>query len=64
MRKYIVEVINQDNETMFTNECKNTREVKNVIASFGGKYSYKTVKNNKLVKRLTSKSALKIIKNF
>ena len=63
-RQYVVEVINQDNETMFTNECKNTREVKNVIASFGGKYNYKTVKNNKLVKRLTSKGALKIIKNF
>lgn len=63
-RIYLVETINKENETMFTNYCKNVREVKNVIASFGGKYNYKTVKNGKLIKRLTSKSALEIIKNF
>lgn len=63
-RQYTVEVINHDNETRFSNECKNKREVKNVIKSFGGKYIYKTVKNGKLVKRLTSKSALTIINNF
>ena len=63
-RIYLVETINKKNETMFTNYCKNVREVKNVIASFGGKYNYKTVKNGKLIKRLTSKSALEIIKNF
>lgn len=63
MKKYIISVINNDNEIKFSNECKSKKEVKNIIKFFGGKYHYKTTKNNKLVKSLTSKSALNIINN-
>ena len=63
-RIFKVNVINNNNEVEFTNECKNVKEVKNVIASFGGKYIYTVTKKDKLVKKLTHKQALKIINNY
>ena len=63
-RKYIINSISYDNEIKFSLEAKNKREVKNIIKSFNGTQIYTVVKNNKLVKRMSSKKALKIIKNF
>ncbi len=63
-RNFKVNVINENNEVLFTNECKNIKEVKNVIASFGGRYIYTVTKKDKLVKKLTSKNAMEIINNF
>ena len=63
-RKYTVNAINYDNEIKFSLEAKNKREVKNIIKSFNGTQIYTVVKNNKLVKRISSKKALEIIKNF
>lgn len=63
-RKYTVNAINYDNEIKFSLEAKNKREVKNIIKSFNGTQIYTVVKNNKLVKRMSSKKALEIIKNF
>ena len=63
-RKYIVNAINYDNEIKFSLEAKNKREVKNIIKAFNGTQIYTVVKNNKLVKRMSSKKALEIIKNF
>ena len=62
-RIFAVVVINENNEELFTNECKNTKEVKNVIRELNNRYIYKVVKNNKLVKKLTSKRALEVINN-
>jgi hypothetical protein len=62
-RVFAVVVINENNEELFTNECKNTKEVKNVIRALNNRYIYKVVKNNKLVKKLTSKRALEVINN-
>ena len=63
-RNFKVNVINNNNEVLFTNECKNVKEVKNVIDSFGGRYIYTVTKKDKLVKRLSSKKAIEIINNF
>ena len=63
-RNFKVNVINNNNEVLFTNECKNVKEVKNVIASFGGRYIYTVTKKDKLVKKLSSKKAMEIINNF
>jgi hypothetical protein len=63
-RKYTVNAINYDNEIKFSLEAKNKREVKNIIKAFNGTQIYTVVKNNKLVKRMSSKKALEIIKNF
>ena len=63
-RNFKVNVINENNEVLFTNECKNIKEVKNVIASFGGRYIYTVTKKDKLVKKLTSKNAMEIVNNF
>jgi hypothetical protein len=63
-RRYTVNAINSELEILFSNEAKNIKEVKNIIAELNGRYSFTVVKNNKLVKRLSSKSALEILKNF
>ena len=63
-RKYIVNAINYDNEIKFSLEAKNKKEVKNIIKAFNGTQIYTVVKNSKLVKRMSSKKALEIIKNF
>ena len=63
-RNFKINVINNNNEVLFTNECKNVKEVKNVIESFGGRYIYTVTKKDKLVKRLSSKKAIEIINNF
>lgn len=63
-RKYTVNAINYDNEIKFSLEAKNKREVKNIIKAFNGTQIYTVVKNNKLIKRMSSKKALEIIKNF
>lgn len=63
-RNFKVNAINNNNEVLFTNECKNIKEVKNVIASFGGRYIYTVTKKDKLVKRLSNKKAIEIINNF
>jgi hypothetical protein len=63
-RNYKVNAINENNEVLFTNECKNVKEVKNVIASLNGRYLYTVTKKDKLVKRLSSKKAMEIINNF
>lgn len=64
IRKYTVNAINYDNEIKFSLEAKNKREVKNIIKAFNGTQIYTVVKRNKLVKRMSSKKALEIIKNF
>jgi hypothetical protein len=63
-RRYTVNAINSELEILFSNEAKTIKEVKNIIAELNGRYSFTVVKNNKLVKRLSSKSALEILKNF
>lgn len=63
-RNFKVNVINNNNEVLFTNECKNVKEVKNVIASFGGRYIYTVTKKDKLVKKLSHNKALEIINNY
>ena len=63
-RKYIVNSINDNNEIKFSLEAKNKKEVKNIIKAFNGTQIYTVIKNNKLVKRMSSKKALEIIKNF
>ena len=63
-RNFKVNIINNNNEILFTNECKNTKEVKNVITSFGGRYIYTVTKKDKLVKKLSSKKAMEVINNF
>lgn len=63
-RKYTVNAINHENEIIFSLEAKNKKEVKNIIKAFNGTKIYTVVKNNKLVKRMSSKKALEIIKNF
>lgn len=63
-RNYKVNAINENNEVLFTNECKNVKEVKNVIANFGGRYIYTVTKKDKLVKKLSSKKAMEVINNF
>lgn len=63
MKKYSVNVINHDNEIIYTLKAKNKREVKNIINTYNFPSLYTVVKNDKLIKRLTSKSALKVINN-
>ena len=63
-RNFKVNVINDNNEVLFTNECKNKKEVKNVIEAFGGRYIYTVTKKDKLVKRLSSAKAIEIINNY
>ena len=60
---YSVNVINENNDVLFTNKCKSKKEVKNIIKSFGSRYVYTVTKNDKLVKSLTHKKAFKIISN-
>ena len=63
-RNFKVNVINDNNEVLFTNECKNKKEVKNVIEAVGGRYIYTLTKKDKLVKRLSSAKAIEIINNY
>lgn len=62
-RIFKVNVINENNEVLFVNECKNVKEVKNIIASLNSRYLYTVTKKDKLVKKLTSKNALDVINN-
>ena len=63
-RNFKVNVIDSNNEVLFTNECKNKKEVKNVIEAFNGRYIYTVTKKDKLVKKLRSTKAMEIINNF
>lgn len=56
-RKYQV-IINND-----VYECKNKKEVKNII-NFLSPFTHKVLKNDKIVKSLTSKSILDAINNY
>lgn len=60
-RIYKVNAINNNNEVLFTNECKNKKEVKNVINAFNGTVIYTVLKNDKIVKKMSSRTALEII---
>ena len=60
-RIYKVNAINTNNEVLFTNECKNKKEVKNVINAFNGTVIYTVLKNDKIVSKMSSKTALEII---
>lgn len=60
-RIYKVNAINTNNEVLFTNECKNKKEVKNVINAFNGTVIHTVLKNDKVVKKMSSKTALEII---
>ena len=60
-RIYKVNAINTNNEVLFTNECKNKKEVKNVINAFNGTVIYIVLKNDKIVKKMSSRTALEII---
>ena len=62
-RNFKVNAINCNNEVLFTNECKNKKELKNVIEAFNGRYIYTVTKKDKLVKRLSHKKAVEIINN-
>ena len=63
-RNFKVNAINENNEVLFTNECKNIKEVKSVIASLNGRYLYTVTKKDKLVKKLSSKKAMEVVNNF
>ena len=62
-RNYQVNAINENNEVLFTNECKNVKEVKNIVASLNSRYIYTVTKKGKLVKKLSSKKAMQVINN-
>ena len=62
-RIYKVNAINENNEVIYTNEAKNKKQVKNIINAFNHTVKYTVTKNDKLVKKLCSKSALEIINN-
>ena len=60
-RIYKVNIINHNNEIKETLEAKNIKEVKNIIKALYNISLYTVTKNDKLIKRLSSKAALKII---
>ena len=63
-RIYKVNIINRDTaEINYSLEAKNIREVKNILIEINHAKPYTVTKRNKLIKKLSSKSALEAINN-
>lgn len=62
-RIYTVTVINKDLEPIHTYECATKKEVKNLVNGYNFPSAYTVAKNDKLVKRLSSKKGLEILAN-
>lgn len=62
-RIYTVTVINKDLEAINTYECATKKEVKNLVNAYNFPSAYTVAKNDKLVKRLSSKKGLEILAN-
>ena len=63
-RIYKVNIINRATaEINYSLEAKNIREVKNILTEINHTKPYTVTKRDKLIKKLSSKSALEIINN-